>query len=107
MSTPSTAAYEPRVVTYFPRTKDFERRENGDPIVESLSGPERIEARQTLARERMVAGAELKVLQEQLRWCYHKNGVNHYEDCKDLVDQIVVRLKAPYWGMKGAPSRQY
>ncbi len=95
-----------RVHMYAPRVKDFERAENGDPITGSLRGPERLEARAQLARERLVAGEEMKALQEQLRWCYHAQGVNHYETCKDIVDQVVAKLKAPYWGMPGAPSRQ-
>lgn len=70
---------ELRVKTYFPKVKDFERKENGDPIFTSLRGPERIEARQQWARERLIAGGEVKLLQEQLRYCYHKEGVNHYE----------------------------
>lgn len=98
---------EPRVAYYFPHVKDFERKENGDVIVDSVRGPDRIEARQQLTRERIIAGAEMKVLQEQLRWCYHKEGVNHYENCKDLVTRIMEKQRKPYWGMDGAPSRRY
>ena len=53
---------ELRVRAFFPTVRDFERRENGDPIVGSLRGPERIEARQQIVRERLVAAAELKIL---------------------------------------------
>lgn len=83
-----------RVYTYFPKVKDFERREDGSPIFSSLLGPDRIEARQQRARERIILGAEVKVLQDELRWCYFKEGVNHYENCKHIVDKVVERLKS-------------
>lgn len=44
---------------YFPKVKDFERDEKGDIIVSSLRGPERAEAREQLAREHLIAGAEV------------------------------------------------
>ena len=181
---------ELRVRAFFPTVRDFERRENGDPIVGSLRGPERIEARQQIVRERLVAAAELKILrvarnpraharvraqrprespapappretegeggggrrsartrvraraflrrearerpraagraltrarrrpplarlrarprrQEQLRWCYHKEGVNHYENCKSIADQVLERLRKPYWGLNRSAAREY
>lgn len=45
---------------YFPKVKDFERDERGDVIVHSLRGPERAEAREQLAREHLIAGAEVR-----------------------------------------------
>lgn len=68
MSATDNEVHNLRVKTYFPRVKDFERKENGDIIRDSLKGPEIIEARQQLSRERIVAGAEMKILQEQIRW---------------------------------------
>lgn len=100
-------AETPRVKAYFPTVKDFERKENGDPIVNSLRGPDRIEARQQIVRERLVAAAELKLLQDELKWCYHKEGVNHYENCKGIADQVLKKLKSPYWGSEKAPAREY
>ena len=99
---------ELRVHAYFPAVRDFERKASGDVVVGSLLGPARIEARQQLARERLVAASELKILQEELRWCYHKEGVNHYENCKSIADQVLERLKSPYFGMKTKPPpREY
>ena len=67
------------------------------------------QARQQLSRERVVAGAELKLLHEQLKFCYHQAGVNHYVDCKPLVEAIAAksRTRTPYWGMPSAPSREW
>ena len=44
---------------YFPTVKDFDRDEKGDVVWTSLKGPEKIEARQQLSRERLIAGAEV------------------------------------------------
>ena len=88
----STAPPSLRVHQYFPKVPGFAQREDGGRDMGSVSGPARIEARQQESRERMVAGAELKVLQEQLRWCYHKEGVNHYENCKGIADAYLAKL---------------
>ena len=69
--------------------------------------PSHVQARQQLARERVIAGAELKVLHEQLKWCYHREGVNHYENCRELVALIAAKSRSPYYGMLGAPSREW
>ena len=89
-STPGTF---PRSPAYFPHRTDFTRREDGSAIWASLKGPARIEAREQEARERVLHGADLKLLQERLRWCYHKEGVNHYETCKDIADAYYEKLR--------------
>jgi hypothetical protein len=86
---------------YHPRVADFERREDGSPIRQSLKGPAIIEARQQIARERIVHGAEMKLLQERLRTCYHESGVNHYEDCKELAALYVNQLKGSTARLQG------
>ena len=89
---------------YHPRVADFERREDGSPIRQSLKGPAIIEARQQIARERIVHGAELKLLQEKLRACYHASGVNHYEDCAEIAAAYMTQLKASTCRIKGLPK---
>lgn len=115
---------------YYPHVRDFERNAQGTPIVDSVRGPARIEARQQITRERVIMGAEMKVrtrrsgrwwqrddawgtrareallrtlladvpsaaqvLQDKIRWCYYKEGVNHYELCKDLAASYLELLK--------------
>ena len=90
---------------YFPRVAEF-ASSGVDLVRDSLSGPDGIEARQQLARERVVAAAEVKVLYDRLRWCYHASGVNHHEDCKPIVAEVMARIKAPYWNAPGAPARE-
>ena len=105
---PSTdeAPYQPRSPAYFPHRADFERREDGSAIISSLKGPARIEAREQGARERVLDGAELKSLQEKLRWCYHKEGVNHYELCKDIADAYMAKLRTnDSWLLKASGRR--
>lgn len=62
----------------------------------------RLQGRQQLARERSIAGAELKILHAQLRWCYHKEGVNHLENCRPIVEQVLKLNSVPSWGFPGA-----
>lgn len=96
--------FELRVLSYFPAVKDFVRDANGNPIWGSLRGPEKIEARQQFAREQMVAAAEMRILQDQINWCYHREGVNHYEACKSLVEAYKAKLDAPFKGMLKGPA---
>ena len=56
-----------------------------------------MQARQQFSRERLVAAAELKIMHEQLAWCYHKHGVNHYEECRPLVNAIAAATQRPYF----------
>jgi hypothetical protein len=47
------------------------------------------------------------IIQDELKWCYHKEGVNHYENCKGIADQVLKKLKSPYWGSEKSPAREY
>lgn len=49
----------------------------------------------------------MKLLQERLKRCYMREGVNHHEHCKDLVTALMARIKAPYFGMAKAPSTEW
>ena len=44
---------------------------------------------------------QTKILREQVIACYRKEGVNHYENCKDVVTQYLARIQAPDFGMVG------
>mmetsp|Transcript_32164 Transcript_32164/g.102932 ORF Transcript_32164/g.102932 Transcript_32164/m.102932 type:complete len:92 (-) Transcript_32164:203-478(-) len=54
-------------------------------------------------REYLVAVQEIKILQQQLRACFRKNGVNHLEDCKELREQLWEKMHKPNYGAPGAP----
>jgi len=53
------------------------------------------------AREYMVAVEEVKILQQQLRECYVREGVNHLELCKDLRETLWKKLNTPNYGAPG------
>ena len=36
-----------------------------------------------------------------MRNCYRREGVNHYENCRDLVHEYYARTKAPMFSLKG------
>lgn len=50
---------------------------------------------------------QVKILHDKLKWCYFKEGVNHLENCKDLVKELSQKIRAPYYGAPGAPSREW
>jgi hypothetical protein len=37
----------------------------------------------------------MKMLKDEVRNCYRREGVNHYENCRDLVQEYYKRTKAP------------
>ena len=57
-----------------------------------------------LAREYAIAVEEIKIMQEKLRECYIKEGVNHNENCKELAQALWTKIHLPNYGAPG-PSR--
>jgi hypothetical protein len=43
-----------------------------------------LQANEQRARERQVAIETVRLLRQKVIECYRKEGVNHYENCKDL-----------------------
>jgi hypothetical protein len=93
-----------RVQRYFPRVRDFDRDADGNVVPGSLTGPDRLEARRQLARERAIAAEELKMMRAALERCSKLEGVNNLENCKHLVKAYAALLEAPFYGMLGAPK---
>ena len=46
-------------------------------------------------REYWVHVEYMKLLKDEVRNCYRREGVNHYENCRDLVQEYYKRTKAP------------
>ena len=42
-------------------------------------------------------------MQERLRECYIKEGVNHLENCKDLREALWKKIHTPNYGAPGPP----
>jgi NADH-ubiquinone oxidoreductase subunit 10 len=93
-----------RVQRYYPRVRDFDRDAEGNVIPSSLTGPDRLEARRQIARERAVAAEELKMLRSAVDRCSKLEGVNNLENCKHLVKAYAKLLEQPFYGMLGAPA---
>ena len=55
-------------------------------------------------KEYLVAVETIKIMQEQLKICYLKNGPNHFEDCKDLRDKLWEKINTYNYGAPG-PAR--
>jgi len=54
-----------------------------------------------LAREYCIAVEELKIMQEKLRECYYKEGVNHKENCHELAKATWKKMHTPNFGAPG------
>lgn len=46
-----------------------------------------MQQREHETRERMIDIEKAKLIREQLRECYRNEGVNHFENCKELVEK--------------------
>ena len=56
-----------------------------------------------LAREYCIAVEEVKIMQEKLRECYWKEGVNYKENCQDLAKAVWKKIHTPNYGAPGPP----
>mmetsp|Transcript_46561 Transcript_46561/g.76948 ORF Transcript_46561/g.76948 Transcript_46561/m.76948 type:complete len:92 (+) Transcript_46561:69-344(+) len=59
--------------------------------------------REYFAREYAIAVEEVKIMQEKLRECFIKSGVNQYEDCKELRESLWKKIHTPNYGAPGPP----
>ena len=57
----------------------------------------------TQVREYVIAVEQVKIMQQKLKECYLRSGVNHHEDCKDLRESLWARLNTPNYGAPGPP----
>ena len=46
-----------------------------------------VQQREHDTRERMIDVEKAKLIRERVRECYRNEGVNHFENCKDLVEK--------------------
>jgi hypothetical protein len=64
------------------------RRANTDPVLYYQTQDKWI-------KEYWVHVEYMKMLKDEVRECYRREGVNHYENCRDLVQEYYKRTKAP------------
>mmetsp|Transcript_22668 Transcript_22668/g.37893 ORF Transcript_22668/g.37893 Transcript_22668/m.37893 type:complete len:102 (-) Transcript_22668:207-512(-) len=51
------------------------------------------EQREYVVREKMVEVAKCQIIRDRLQDCVRKEGVNHYEHCKELSSKYVSMIK--------------
>ncbi|KAI8929319.1 hypothetical protein BC831DRAFT_443995 [Entophlyctis helioformis] len=52
-----------------------------------------IKSRDEFIREQLIRGQEVQVLRDKLRWCYYREGVNHFQNCRELAVQYLEVLR--------------
>jgi len=53
----------------------------------------RLAARDEHIRESWVRAMEARIVRDQLQSCYRSEGVNHYENCRELSEKYIALLK--------------
>mmetsp|Transcript_19269 Transcript_19269/g.40453 ORF Transcript_19269/g.40453 Transcript_19269/m.40453 type:complete len:84 (+) Transcript_19269:77-328(+) len=53
-----------------------------------------LELREHLSRERLVKVEEAKLVREELKLCYRREGVNHIAKCKELAQEYIRLMQA-------------
>jgi len=53
----------------------------------------RLAARDEHVRESWVRAMEARIVQDQLQNCYRAEGVNHYENCRELSEKYITLLR--------------
>ena len=84
----------------FPKVEDFSVESEA---ARTLAVPRRdpvkfIEAREQRVRDRFVGIAEARLLREEVKQCYYREGVNHYQKCRHLVQEYLARIKSHDFG---------
>lgn len=54
--------------------------------------------REQRSREKAVAIEKAKLARQEVIHCYRKEGVNHYDNCKDVAQKYLEIIQAPDYG---------
>lgn len=64
-----------------------------------------IRSQEQMAREAEIKIQTVKMLQDEIKQCYRREGTNHYQACRELTVKYREMIKDPYFNwMKPAPS---
>ena len=55
---------------------------------------------QARSKEQMVNMAEALLLRKQLKECYYREGVNHYQNCREIAQQYMTKINGHCFGSK-------
>mmetsp|Transcript_36333 Transcript_36333/g.50477 ORF Transcript_36333/g.50477 Transcript_36333/m.50477 type:complete len:107 (+) Transcript_36333:84-404(+) len=53
-----------------------------------------LEMREYRVREKFVDMAKAQIIRDRLQTCYRTEGVNHYQNCKELAERYVNMIKS-------------
>ncbi|CAM9440100.1 unnamed protein product [Phaeothamnion confervicola] len=62
------------------------------------------QSQEQLMREKVIAIERVKLLRQRVIDCYRREGVNHYQNCKDVAQKYAATIRADGWGMPPPPS---
>lgn len=63
-----------------------------------------LEQREYVVREKLIQVEKAKILRERLKHCYWREGVNHYQKCRPLVQKYMASLQNIGWGKDSRPD---
>ena len=93
----------------FDKVPDFEVASKADKtLVLPRADPVKfIEAREQRVRERAVNVAEARLIREELKQCYYREGVNHYQNCRELVQTYLAKIQAHDFGSAATAAQGF
>ena len=74
------------------------RRPDGTVDPSKLDVNRQIAVMEQDVREQFVAVEQIRIIRDKVKECYRVEGVNHYENCKELVTEYMTRIKKPRFG---------
>ncbi|KAL3692927.1 hypothetical protein R1sor_006578 [Riccia sorocarpa] len=72
--------------------------EDFDPAKPYADPVAMIEQREYIVREKLIAIEMSKVLRERVQQCYRREGVNHYQKCREHVRNYLKSINDVGWG---------
>ncbi|KAG6557036.1 hypothetical protein Mapa_000962 [Marchantia paleacea] len=63
-----------------------------------------LEQREYIVREKLIAIEMAKVLRERVQQCYRREGVNHYQKCRQHVKNYLASIRNVGWGKDSKPD---
>eukprot|EP00924_Labyrinthula_sp_SR-Ha-C_P007244 snap_masked-scaffold_8-processed-gene-13.35-mRNA-1 protein AED:0.13 eAED:0.13 QI:0/-1/0/1/-1/1/1/0/91 len=87
----------------FEKVEDFKVDEKGKVIL--FDDPQKnLDARAQRVREKAIAVQQAILIRNELTKCYRREGVNHYQLCKDLAQKYVDVIRKPDFGAAFHPQ---
>lgn len=78
--------------------------EDFDPAKPYADPVAMLEQREYRVREKLIQVETAKILRQRVQHCYWREGVNHYQKCKPMVDKYMKSLQNIGWGKEGRPA---